>query len=153
MGFSLGSILSDMLGTIRSEKLASIATYSGGYWSNPANLDPVLKTQINWPEYDTDNHYAQLFVHGGPTDTYPLVITSLNFNQYAAADAAFLNERGHDAIVCGHELGHTVPTDLYTDQVLEFFAAHPRGTFDSPYAEDGLPDDFPDYCEFMAKTE
>ncbi len=149
MGFSLGSVLSDMLGTIRGEKLASIATYSGGYWCNQQNLDAWLKTQIAWPQYEIENQYTQLFLHGGPQDIFPLLVTNLSFNQYAVADATFLNDRGHDAIVCNHGTGHTVPSDMYTDKLLAFFAAHPKGTVESPYATEGLPSDFADYCEFQ----
>ncbi len=150
LGFSLGGIVTDMLGTIRGDQLASIATYSGGYWSNPENLDPTISAVVSWPEYTTTNQYAQMFVHGGTDDAYSLVIYTIHFDQYAVNDTAFLNGRGHDAILCDHGSGHTVPSSIYADKLVEFFADHPLGTVDSPYANDGLPPNFPGYCEFQA---
>jgi len=150
MGFSLGSVVSDMLGTIRGEMIASIATYSGGYWCNEENLLPLMGTVIKWPGYNTENAYAQLFFHGGETDTFGIMNIGLKFNEYAVNDSAFLNERGHDTIICNHDLGHTVPADMSTDKVLEFFAAHPLGTEVSPWRSSGLPGDYAGYCSFRA---
>jgi len=150
MGFSLGSVVSDMLGTVRGEMLASIATYSGGYWCNEENLLPLMGTVIKWPVYSTENAYAQLFFHGGETDTFGIMNIGLKFNEYAVNDSAFLKERGHDTIICNHDLGHTVPADMSTDKVLEFFAAHPLGTEVSPWRSSGLPGDYAGYCSFKA---
>ncbi|MFA6034988.1 MAG: hypothetical protein WC889_18970, partial [Myxococcota bacterium] len=40
-GFSMGAILTDMLGTIRGASLASTATFSGGYFSDQDNVDTL----------------------------------------------------------------------------------------------------------------
>ena len=152
MGFSLGSILSDMLGTIRGDQIASIATYSGGYWSNPQNVDSLLAMVVNWPLHLTGNKYPQLIVHGGPTDTFGVAgLIELDFSAYAIADLAFLNTKGHDAIICEHAGGHTVPSSMGPTTFVEFFRDHPRGTEDSPYSN-GLPASFSTGCSFSGKN-
>lgn len=152
MGFSLGGILTDMLVSSRSDVIASVATYSGGYWNNPANVDAFLGTAVMWPEYAVEQGYAQLLLHGGPTDLFDLGVLQLHFDQYAEADATFLGEHGHDTIVCAHGQGHSAPVPgMGADRLIEFFADHPYGTTDSPYAA-GLPGSFADYCEFRGKA-
>ncbi|MFH1437964.1 MAG: hypothetical protein ABIJ56_19810 [Pseudomonadota bacterium] len=151
VGFSLGGIVTDMLATTRGEQLASLVTYSGGYWSNPVNVTGMMSMVINWPEHSVDNTYAQIFLHGGTTDLYDMSLVQLHFDQYAINDTAFLNDKGHDAVICNHGLGHTAPPDFLYNKVIKFFADHPLGTADSPYA-DALPGDYPDYCEFSGKN-
>jgi len=160
-GFSAGSIMTDLLGTMRGDVMASLLTYSGVYWSNPANkasLNLMLQGYIGWPEMTTTNHYAHVFLHGGPTDNYNLFVDVIQFNEFAVSDAAWLNGRGHDTVVCDHSLantyvnasdGHTLPSQFRATQIIEFFAAHPKGTHVSPYRTDGLPADFPDFCVFQ----
>lgn len=151
MGFSLGSILTDMLATMRGEELASVATYSGGYWNNADNVQGLLASVVSWPEHAVTNTYPQLFLHGGETDTFGVAVLTLEFNSFAQSDVAFLNARGHDAILCDHGGGHTAPPAAMGPQrLIEFFADHPLGTTDSPYAS-GLPDNYPDYCAFSPK--
>ena len=163
-GFSAGSIMTDLLGTMRGDLMASLVTYSGVYWSNPADkasLNALLQGYIGWPEMTTQNHYAQIFLHGGPTDNYNLFVDVIQFNEFAVADAAWLNGLGHDTVVCDHSQantyvnasdGHTLPSQFRASQIIEFFAAHPRGVTVSPYRTDGLPADFPDFCTFSPAT-
>ena len=148
VGFSMGGFLVDALGTVRGERLASVVTYSGGYGSNPANLSGFLASLVSWPEYTTANDYVQVFLHGGTTDTYNLTVQTLHFDQMAANDAVWLNGFGHDVVVCDHGGGHTVPFSFRGEQVVRFFADHPLGTVDSPYAS-GLPVEFPGDCTFQ----
>lgn len=151
MGFSLGSILTDMLATMRGEELASVATYSGGYWNNSENVAGLLGSVVSWPEHSVTNTYPQLFLHGGETDTFGVAVLTLQFNQFAESDVAFLNARGHDAVICDHGGGHTAPpADMGPQRLIEFFADHPLGTTDSPYAS-GLPGNYADYCTFSGK--
>jgi formylglycine-generating enzyme required for sulfatase activity/predicted esterase len=148
MGFSLGSIASDLIGTMRSDVIASIATYSGCYWSNEQNLDPILKTQIGWPPFETQNKYAQFFIHGGVQDRYPLLVTNIFFDRCAVNDSEMLSTHGHDTLLCSHNSGHTVVmSENPPDHFIDFFKAHPRGTVQSPYRA-GLPADLPDNCVF-----
>jgi predicted esterase len=152
MGFSLGSIVTDMLATLRGEQLASVATYSGIYWNNPANVGTLLGMVVSWPAYAVENRYAQLFLHGGTADLYDMSVIQLHFDQAAVNDSTMLRGLGHDTILCDHGLGHTVPSGMYADKIVEFFADHPLGTEVSPYNDDGLPGDFADYCAFLPQT-
>jgi predicted esterase len=145
MGFSLGGITSDLLGTMRGDQIASIATYSGGYWHDPQSVIGLVATVVNWPEHTTSNTYAQLFLHGGSNDTYPLGPVTIEFSSYAIDDAAWLDGKGHAIYLCDHGGGHTAPpAAMGPDKLMKFFADHPRGAA-SPYAG-ALPGDWPDYC-------
>jgi poly(3-hydroxybutyrate) depolymerase len=152
VGFSMGGFCTDMLGVIRGGQVASLATYSGGYGSNPANeaLMGMLSMVVDWPDPVHDNPYSQLLLYGGETDTYDAGLFVLNIGVASVNDAAYLNGMGHDVVLCDHGLGHTAPPpDMAGEELVEFFSDHPRGVVDSPYALDGLPSDFADYCEFM----
>ena len=146
MGFSLGGITTDLLATVRGEELASVATWSGGYWSNPDNIDMLLGMVVSWPVYDVDNAYPQLIFHGGATDTFDVVpmFYSLSFHDFATNDTAFLTERGHDLVVCDHGSGHTVPQSAGPEHVFAFFAAHPLGVTET--WADALPGSLPQFC-------
>jgi len=149
VGFSMGGFCTDMLGVIRGERVASLATYSGGYGSNPANeeLMGLLSMVVDWPDPAHDNPYAQLMLYGGEADVYDAGLFVLNIGTASVNDTAYLNGMGHDVVLCNHGLGHTVPMDMAGERLIEFFADHPRGVTDTPYAVDGLPSDFADYCE------
>jgi len=152
MGFSLGGVTTDMLVSQRSDRIASVATYSGGYWNNEVNVGGLLGSVVTWPEFDVETQYAQLFMHGGRNDLFDLSVLQLHFDQYAVADSLFLNERGHDTVICDHGAGHSASAPgMGADRFIEFFAAHPHGTTESPYAS-GLPASFADYCAFGGKT-
>ena len=147
VGFSAGAIATDMLGVMRGDMLASIVTYSGGYFSNPVNDNNFT----NWPPLTTTNGYTQLIMHGGTTsDTWNAVVIVINFGQMALEDSNYLNGLGHDIIICDHGLGHDIPTEIRASELIEFFYDHPYGTENSPYAY-GLPNSFPGYCDFQEK--
>ena len=150
MGFSLGSILSDLIGSMRGEVIASIATYSGGYWNNPNSDLGFVALAVSWPEHPHSTPYPQLFLHGGETDTFEVSIAALSFSDFANADAAWFVENGHPTFLCDHGGGHTAPpAAMGPEQLLQFFADHPRGV-DSPYAG-ALPEAWPDYCQEVAE--
>ncbi|MBW2458148.1 MAG: hypothetical protein JRI68_26830 [Deltaproteobacteria bacterium] len=150
VGFSLGSILTDMLGVIRGEQLASIATYSGAYFSNSANTDTLgmLSSFVSWPAPTHGNAYSQVVMHGGTGDSRALGPVTIHFDAFAANDQVYLNGLGHDVVLCDHGGGHTAPAaGMMPAQMIQFFRDHPRGTVDSPYAS-GLPGDFSSSCAF-----
>jgi predicted esterase len=152
MGFSLGGIVANLLGVVRGDKIASLATYSAGYLSNPANVQTLgmLASFINWPEWDGGPGYAQLLVHGGEQDIFNLVVTTANLWQFNHNDLDYLTERGHPVLFCGHELGHRAPPPgLPPQRFLDFFKAHPRGSVGSAYAT-ALPPTFASMCAFHA---
>ena len=153
IGFSIGGVVTDLIASFRDDTIASVATYSGGYWNNAANIDVVLNVVVQWPAFAATSRYAQLFLHGGADDVFNAGVTQLHFDQYAKNDVAMLNSRGHDAVLCGHGIGHMAPAPgMPGSRVIQFLADHPRGTVDSPYAESGLPESFADYCKFMPGT-
>lgn len=148
VGFSAGSIVSDLLGVLRGDELAAIATYSGAYFSNPANPPTlgVLGLATRWPALTTRNRYPQLLVHGGEADQFSLLLAVASFDVLGANDVRYLNEHGHDVIHCNHGGPHMIPGDLVGPQLVQFFAAHPRGVR-SPWAT-ARPTGLPAYCQF-----
>jgi poly(3-hydroxybutyrate) depolymerase len=152
-GLSGGAIMSDFLAAMRGDELASVLTYSGGYFSNPNNPSSALiKGMFSWPATTPTSSYAQVLIHGGPTDSYSLLIDTIHFDQMTLADVPYLNGLGHDVLLCNHGLGHPViPAELSAEEMVKFFADHPRTAVDSPYASTP-PDWLPDYCELKLKT-
>jgi len=150
VGFSAGAIMTDLLGVLRGDQLAAVATFSGGYFSNPPNPMTlgVLRSFVSWPDLPARHRYPQLLMSGGMRDMFSLVIATARFDTFATNDVPYLRAAGHDVVECNHEMGHTVPTALRA-QVIPFFAAHPRGRTPSPWAA-ALPTGVPGYCTFRA---
>ncbi len=146
MGFSAGAIFTDLLGYARGDIFASIISFSGIYFSNSANNYPI----ISWAGAEnSDRNYVQLMTHGGSADTLNFGI-NVTFGTDTVEDATYLNDKGHDTIICDHNSGHTIPFGLYDKgQPIRFFADHPFGVTKSPYAS-ALPATFPNYCTFSA---
>lgn len=155
IGFSMGSIATDMLGTIRGAKLASTLTFSGAYFSDSANTATLgmFGSVVSWPAPNHSNGYAQVVLHGGTSDTYNLGgLLTVHFDTFATNDKGYLNGLGHDIVLCNHNNGHSAPqSDFQAPQIIEFFKAHPLGTVNSPWSSSGLPNDYPSYCTFSGK--
>ncbi len=147
VGVSMGGFVTDMLGTIRGEQLASIVSFSGGYGSNTENLEGTLELAVRWPEHDVANKYVQLIAHGGRTDALDLDVFYIDFYLFALGDTVFLNDRGHDVILCDHGMGHWVPDELVGMALVDFIADHPRGATPSVWAEE-IPASVPEYCRY-----
>jgi len=160
IGMSLGGITTDLLGVIRGDTLASIATYSGAYGSNPAVEDDwpaMLVDIIEWPAMEHDNLYTQLFFYGGEDDIYEWEEAGgmeIPFYLSNPHDSEYLNGLGHDTILCDHGEGHEIPGDAYDgDSIIDFFSKHPMGTHVSPYGTDGLPASLDAYdCSFNVSS-
>lgn len=163
-GFSAGSITSDSIGVMRGDQIASIFTYSGAYFSDAkakTDLGSMAAGFITWPEMTTTNKYAQAMMHGAEGDancTSPTVCDKwggsgffINFNHMARFNANYLTGMGHTVIICDHNGGHT-NLGLSSQQMLEFFRDHPRGTTVSPYATD-WPENYPEYCKLMTEPD
>ncbi len=148
VGFSAGAIMSDLLGVLRGDQLAAVVTYSGGYFSNPANPATLgaLRNFVGWPALSPAARYPQLLLHGGARDTFNLTLATARFDQFAMNDLAYLNAAGHDVVLCAHGGGHTVPTGVLGGRLVEFFAAHPRTTPRTPWRT-ALPTGWPSYCQ------
>jgi hypothetical protein len=148
VGFSAGAIMTDLLGVLRGDVIASLVTFSGTYFSDPGNKSALgmLATYVSWPDLTTDNRYAQLLVHGSTADNYNLSVVKLQFDANGKRDVDYLNGLGHDVVHCDHGQGHTIPSALYDAPIVRFLEAHPKGT--SPWAAAGLPEGlYPAYCE------
>ncbi|HOW51193.1 MAG TPA: PHB depolymerase family esterase [bacterium] len=163
-GFSAGSITADSIGVMRGDQIASIFTYSGAYFSDAkakADLGAMASGFITWPEMTVTNKYVQAMMHGAEGDTACTGPTDcdkwggsgfyINFNHMARFDANYLTEMGHTVIICEHALGHT-NAGLNSQQMLQFFRDHPRGTTVSPYATN-WPADYPAYCTLMTEPD
>lgn len=152
LGFSAGAIMTDLVSIAHSDEIASIAAYSGAYFSDLTQKECILGMCAEWSAYNTTNKFPALISWGGTADTYPLNYgigqLDFDFNQKALDTIAYLNGNHHDLVSCDHGLGHTVGgTQL--SWAYTFFKDHPRGTFDSPYRA-GLPANM-STCEFKQK--
>jgi predicted esterase len=145
MGFSLGDVVSPMLGVTRGDQMASIGGWSGGYASDPRNSLGDLLT--NWPDLTTANKYVELRIHGGAQD-----VNILPFGQYGVNDRYYLNENGHDYVECVHDMAHNMgPTFMGPETIIRFFADHPLGTVDTPYVA-GFPPGYKPTCAVYKKN-
>jgi len=154
VGFSAGAIMSDLLGVLRGEQLAAVVTYSGGYFSNPENpptLGP-LRGFVAWPALRPTARYPQLMLHGGTRDLFSLQVATAHFDQFAANDLGYLNNAGHDVLLCAHNGGHTLPQGVLGARLVEFFAAHPRTATRSPWRT-AMPTGWPSYCQPHPATD
>ena len=143
LGHSAGGITADMIAVLRPDEIASVGTHSGAYASDPDNL--ALGIVGRWPDLVTDNKYPQVLVHGSHSQDVWMGV--INFHNMNVNDQGWLNGLGHDVVICNHGGGHNDwPSSFDVHQYVEFFADHPKGTFDSPYMA-GLPGDYPDYCQ------
>lgn len=160
VAFSSGAIVTDLLVTYRGDMLASVATYSGAYFSNPDNiaaLPGMFRPLVSWSEATHDKKPAQIMVTGGDSDQWQIIPgmanMAIDFRQFHINDVPFVRQQGRDVIVCSHDLGHAAPPpDMPMHVTLDFFQAHPLGTVTSPYASEGLPDSFSPTCEYLPGT-
>lgn len=153
-GFSAGAITSDSIALMRSDKVASIATYSGAYFSNPQNredLGQVMGMSVGdfftWPDFEEEhNKYTQVLISGAEgKDTWSASGFTIEFKHMSDFDANYLTALGHNVILCDHEGTHKV-AGLTQQNIIDFFFDHPFGTEMSPY-KDSLPEGW-DICEY-----
>ncbi len=125
-GMSAGGLQTSQMSYRRSNYLASVVTYSGGFLGSPP------------PDADPANPLAAMSFHGGPED---IVVISFQDATERYVDA--LLGAARFGFICDHGNGHTIPPEQ--NSVASFISAHPYGASPSIY-EDGLPDNFPAYC-------
>jgi predicted esterase len=130
MGMSAGALQTTALSFLRSNYVASVATYSGGM---PDGFAPTMQR--------ADNKFAALIFDGGPSDN----VFGVDFQAASARYAETLSSDGHFAARCDHGRGHDIPRDA-APSVITFFAANSFGAWPSPYESAGLPASFPAYC-------
>jgi len=132
MGMSAGALQTTAVSFLRSNWIASVATYSGGVpsgYSAPASQNPA-------------NKFAALIFDGGMTDNVFMV----DFQAASEAYKAMLDADGHFTAICDHNMGHSIPVDA-APSVAKFFSDNAFGQWPSPYQASGLPSGFPTYCK------
>jgi len=129
MGMSAGALQTTAVSFMRSDYIASVATYSGGM---PDGFSPSIE--------DPTNKFAALIFSGGASDD----VFGVDFQAASDRYRTMLVASGHYAEGCDHGQGHNIPLDAAPSVAL-FFAANPYGAWPSPYAA-GLPASFPSYC-------
>jgi dienelactone hydrolase len=130
IGMSAGGLQTTAFSFMRSNYVASVATFSGGI---PAGFSPAIE--------DPDNKFAALIFEGGAQDN----VFGVDFQAASESYRAMLEASGHFAAICDHGNGHDIPLDA-APSVDAFFLANPYGAWPSPYASSGLPASFPSYC-------
>ncbi|MBP5590675.1 hypothetical protein J6Y50_02295 [bacterium] len=160
-GFSAGAITANSMGLQKSEKIASILSYSGAYFSDAASRDALGEMMgmkigdfFSWPDFaEEHNKYPQVFVHGDKEkDSWGMAgVFTIYFNQMARFGANYLTGLGHDAILCNHGKDHTV-AGIDQKGMIKFFAEHPFGSDASDYREN-MPEEFSEICHFFTEDD
>jgi predicted esterase len=154
-GFSAGAITANSIALLRNDIVASVFTYSGAYFSDPASreaLGEIMGMKVGdfftWPDMEEiHTKYSQVFVSGeAEKDTWATSGFKIDFNQMANLGSDYLTALGHDAILCNHGGAHTIAGPS-TTTMLKFFKDHPFGTEVSPYRT-ALPEGY-ENCEFI----
>jgi poly(3-hydroxybutyrate) depolymerase len=143
VGVSAGALWTSQLATVRSQRLASIVSLSGG-------VGDVVR-----PWTQTPHRLPALVLWGGATDSYPSQVPIMNFDRASKKLESALATDGHFMVECIHNCGHAVPPfdpppagALQFDAVWRFVLDHPYwlGAGQSPYATQALPAGFPSWC-------
>lgn len=125
IGFSAGGLQTTQMSYRRSNYIASVATYSGGYMRPMPNKDP-------------SNKFAAMIFYGGPGD-----FVGMSFQDASNKYHQDLKDAGHFSLICNHNGGHSIPPQH--GGVWQFFQDHPYGVKNS--YPGGLPAGIPDYCQ------
>lgn len=128
LGLSAGALQTSQMSYRRSDYIASVAAYSGGFI-----LDGV-------PLQNPNNKISAMIMHGGKDD-----IVVVKFKETSERYLDSLNKNGHFGFICDHGNGHRIPRDA-VPSVWKFFQDHPYNIKPKPYAG-ALPSSFPGYCK------
>ncbi len=129
-GFSAGGMHTVAMSWMRSNYLASVASYSGGEFGF-----------VHPPDVNPDNLFSAMVIHGGDNDIWN---GSVEFVGSSENYAEQLQAVGKFAMLCDHGQGHALPP--LGQATLTFFDDHPWLASPSPYVE-GFPGVFPPgYC-------
>jgi poly(3-hydroxybutyrate) depolymerase len=143
VGVSAGALWTSQLATLRSTRLASIVSLSGG-------TGGIVR---NWST--TPHRLPSLVLWGGPSDMYPSNIPVMNFENASHNLENALSTDGHFILECTHNCGHAVPPfdapasgGLLFDPIWRFVLDHPYWlpASKSPYAGKPLPAAYPAWC-------
>lgn len=145
IGVSAGALWTSQLATLRSTRLSSIVSLSGGTggivrgWSTTPHRLPAM---VLW---------------GGSSDMYPSNIPVMNFENASHNLENALSTDGHVLLECTHNCGHAVPPfdapaagsgDVLFEPIWRFVLDHPYWlpASKSPYAGKALPGSYPAWC-------
>lgn len=145
VGVSAGALWTGQLASLRSGRLASMVSLSGGVggivrgWTSSPHRVPAL---VLW---------------GGANDTYPSGVPIMNFQSASKSLLGSLGADGHYIVECTHNCGHTVPPfdvpaagsgGFVFDPVWRFVLDHPYWLppSKSPYGGKPLPPAYPAWC-------
>lgn len=145
VGVSAGALWTAQLATLRSERLASMVSLSGG-------VGGVVR---GWTT--TPHRLPALVLWGGSNDVYPSKLPIMNFENASHALIGDLAKGSHYILECTHNCGHAVPPfdapaagsgGLLFDPVWRFVLDHPYWlpAAKSPYAGKALPGAYPAWC-------
>ena len=129
IGFSAGAMYSIYLALARGDYLASVISYSGGL-TDQQQLTPQAPT----------NHVAALLSYG----RIGVDAVVLDFAEQSIAWYDMFHPQGYFSVLCDHQGGHMLPTELPA-LALRFFTDHPYRVSPEPYAT-SIPSVYPSYC-------
>ena len=146
VGVSAGALWTAQLATVRSERLASMVSLSGGVGGG------IVRGWTPPP-----HHLPALVLWGGPSDTYPAQAPIMNFQNASKNLLGALAADGHFIVECTHNCGHAIPPfdapapgsgALFMDPVWRFVLDHPfwLPPSASPYVSKPLAAPFPSWC-------
>jgi predicted esterase len=130
LGWSAGALHSCHIALARSNYMASIISYSGGYppWPGTATIQ------------DPTNHVASIMTYGDSTDVVVISFPTQSNTWYQT-----LSPQGYYTMMCNHPGGHMIDANV-APLSLEFFMDHPYKVSPEPYAG-GVPPEYPSYCK------
>lgn len=143
-GVSAGALWTAQLGALRSTRLSSIVSLSGG-----------TGTSVVRPWSTATHRLPALVLWGGEDDTYPSQIPLMNFEDASNDLMGKLTSDNHFIVECVHNCGHAVPPfdappagGLRFDPIWRFVLDHPfwLGAAQSPYKGKPLSTAYPTWC-------
>lgn len=141
MGVSAGALFTSQLAQVRSNRLSSFVSLSGG----------VGDVARGWNGAKVDRALPGMVVWGGPLDNLLIIDFVKESKNLEAAMVA----GGHGIVECVHNCGHGAPPlgeppagAPHFDMVWQFILDHPYWTTPgaSPYEGSPLPSAFPSWC-------
>jgi predicted esterase len=125
LGWSAGGLHTCHVGVARSNYIASIISYSGGYAPWPGTMTPE----------DPSNHVASILTYG----TSDAVV--VDFPTQSKQWYSTFQPQGYYTMMCKHQGGHEIDP-LIAPLSLKFFMDHPYKVSPDPYATT-IPSDYP----------
>jgi predicted esterase len=130
LGWSAGALHSCNVALARSNYMASIISYSGGY-------PPWPGTQT---AQDPANHVSAILTYGDQGSD----VVVIDFNVESHTWFTTLQPKGYYTMMCHHPGGHEIDPQV-APLSLRFFTDHPYKVSPEPYAG-GVPSGYPSYC-------